>query len=118
MTTSITHCRRCGQMLTDPASIRNGIGPECQEREADRAAALAPFTIGTRVLITAGPARGSLATVSTVNPLRKGKPSPRPVQVMYDRFGSDFYAPDQLTIVTDPSLMSGTTFLQLSGGAR
>jgi hypothetical protein len=117
MTTPITHCRRCGRELTELTSVRNGIGPECQDRETARAAELAPFTEGTRVLITAGPARGSLATVSAVNPLRKGKPSPKPVQVMYERFGSDFYAPDQLTVVTDPSLMTGGTFLQLTGGA-
>lgn len=117
MTTPITHCRRCGRELIAETSIANGIGPECQEQEAARLAALAPFTAGTRVLITGGIGRGTLGTVRKTIPLRRDRPNPRPVQVMFDRHGSEFYAPEQLTVVSDPSLMTGSTFLQLQGGA-
>lgn len=29
------HCRRCRRLLTDPESIKLGIGPECRELEAN-----------------------------------------------------------------------------------
>ncbi|MEB3062473.1 DUF6011 domain-containing protein [[Mycobacterium] zoologicum] len=29
-------CRGCGRWLTDPASVRSGIGPICAAREATR----------------------------------------------------------------------------------
>ncbi len=31
--TKVVLCRRCGQALTDPISIRLGIGPVCREKE-------------------------------------------------------------------------------------
>jgi hypothetical protein len=29
----VGHCRRCGRELTDPKSIKKGIGPECEKNE-------------------------------------------------------------------------------------
>lgn len=116
MTTPLTHCRRCGQLLTDPASITAGIGPECQAKEAGRLAAIEQFPVGTRVLMTGGEGRGHTGTVSSVRPYRmNGKPTERPIQVSYERCGSGFYRPDQL-VVADPSLMSGSELL--AGGVR
>ena len=35
--TSSGRCRRCGRVLTDPRSVRRGIGPECYGREPEPA---------------------------------------------------------------------------------
>src|SRR5687768_16621827 len=68
-----TKCRRCGQLLTDPVSIRAGIGPECAEQDRAERRLVAAWPRGTRVRITGGSNEGLTGTVVLVNP-RKAYP--------------------------------------------
>jgi hypothetical protein len=71
--TSPVKCRRCGQLLTDPVSIRAGIGPECAEADRAERRLEAAWPRGTRVRITGGSNEGLTGTVMLVNP-RKAYP--------------------------------------------
>jgi hypothetical protein len=45
-------CSRCGRVLTDPASIAAGIGPECAEQDAADREVEDTFPVGAGIRIT------------------------------------------------------------------
>jgi hypothetical protein len=58
------YCSRCGNRLTDPASIRAGIGPDCAAALAAEQTVESAFPVGTEVRITRGVLlEGTVATV-------------------------------------------------------
>ena len=54
-------CRRCGRILTDPESIKRGIGPECENKES-RAGKQNSIFDKKRKITNAGPIPNPAAT--------------------------------------------------------
>ena len=90
-----TYCRVCRRLLSHPASILAGIGPECIAIERCEAEQGERFPAGCEVRVIAGAYEGAIGVVGTYTPRRKGRTVKAPFLVHFGGFHARYRA-DQL----------------------